>query len=283
MQTGDNYPVTMPELRTQAMGARWYSTDALLAEIKGGIDALCGGFFEGEIRVEHLELAPERNRFELNDALTDTIAAIGEWFDRVGSSLLNDAREEQAATRYQKLGAQSLERLLDQLQNNPALAHLLHDLEGELPSARTNRPEPRMKEEGTGKPAAKSKRRVIVKPLQRPEGSDRSPVLTFLTFAYDLLEGSARLWDYDPDNGILTFNIRHPLWVKADETSGKHMAKHDRQVMRLQEWVAFKLLLLLAEHVMLPTSSRTGHGSIGRQSLGISTCLSAVCNVSEKS
>jgi hypothetical protein len=249
MQTGDAYPVTIPELRVQAMGAGWYGRDATLAEIKEGIDALASGYFEGSIKAERVVLAPERTKFELDDALTDVLALIGDWFDKVGRALMNNAREEQQEKRYRELGDRSLERLLTQLQDNPALAGLAVDLRDVLPAARTNRPRNPSGSTSGRKVSSTPTRRVVVTPRQQPEGSPGSPVSTFITFAYELLKGSARLWEYESETGVLTFNIRHPLWIRVDETNGKHLPKHDKQVMNLQEWLAFKLLLLLADGV----------------------------------
>ncbi len=119
-----------------------------------------------------------------------------------------------------------------------------------LPPAKADPPEKKSKETEGEKKDRKppTSRRVVAKPREPREGSERSSMPSFITFAYEMLYGSSRLWEYDADTGVLTFNIRHPLWAKVDETEGKHLARHDQQVMRLQEWLAFKVLKLLAKH-----------------------------------
>lgn len=51
-----------------------------------------------------------------------------------------------------------------------------------------------------------------------------------------MMEGSDDLWQFDSQQGVLTFNIRHPTWVAC--------AERDLTVMQLQEYVAIQALTL---------------------------------------
>jgi hypothetical protein len=53
------------------------------------------------------------------------------------------------------------------------------------------------------------------------------------------------LWELDIEMGVLTFNVRHPLWTRLDETNGKHMPRNARMIMHLQEWLTLQVLNLL--------------------------------------
>ena len=250
MQEGDAYPVTMNELRVQAMGAKWYNSE--MPELKEGIDALCSGHFEGVITAENIELAPERNKFAVDDALTDVYVAIADWYDKVGRHIIHDERVEREEQRYQKLGGESLAWLMEELSNNPSLASLARNLRGVLPAAPAESPkpadEPRSKEKSERRQRDSSQsRRVVVRSPNKPSQQSRGRGVGFLSYAYELLKGSVRLWEYDPPSGVLTLNIRHPLWTKVDQTNGKHTAKNDRQIKHLQEWLALQLLMLLAK------------------------------------
>ena len=249
LPAGEDYPITAAEMRIQALGARLTGKKGF-AETKDGLDALCSGYFEGTITAEKVALNEDRTKFELNDALREFYFLIGYWLDDVGKNFVNDEREKRAERRYQDLGEKSLESLLSQLRDNAALARLAQQLNGMLPPAKADPPEKKSKETEGEKKDRKppTSRRVVAKPREPREGSERSSMPSFITFAYEMLYGSSRLWEYDADTGVLTFNIRHPLWAKVDETEGKHLARHDQQVMRLQEWLAFKVLKLLAKH-----------------------------------
>jgi hypothetical protein len=68
------------------------------------------------------------------------------------------------------------------------------------------------------------------------------------------MEGSSRLWELDALNGILHFNIRHPLWVQCDTQD----AAGARKVCQLQEFIAIQALTLhSAPPDSLPIMGRT--------------------------
>lgn len=248
-QDGDPSSAGAKEFRAQAMGLGWYGGDAP-ESVKQGIDALYSGFFEGSVSAEGIVLHPERKKFEIGDALTDVYALIGDWYEKIGSAYLNDEQEQRAEQRYQELGEQSLRRLMDAFSNNPAFAPLNHELRGVLPVSGSSGPEAGRKKEKEKDSSSSSprSRRVVVRPKREPSENPRPRSGGFLSFAYEFLRGSARLWEYDHESGVLTFNIRHDLWGKVDKT-GKQNLKTDKRVMHLQEWLAFKLLLLLATHI----------------------------------
>ncbi len=63
------------------------------------------------------------------------------------------------------------------------------------------------------------------------------------------MPGASPLFVFGLQSGMPTFNILHPVWVMLDENrDAKHVARHDKQVMRLQEWLAFKVLLAIGTY-----------------------------------
>jgi hypothetical protein len=93
----------------------------------------------------------------------------------------------------------------------------------------------------------KRPRRVVVSPPERAGDAKQQENRPMLRFSYEMLM-SSRLWEFDAETGVLTFNVRHPTWVRLDETDGKRTARNDRQIMHLQEWLTLKLLLILSRH-----------------------------------
>lgn len=242
-RTDDHYPVTVREAQPQAMGARVLA----LEEVKQAFDTLGGGYFEGEITVQNITLHPDRTKFELDDALKDLYFLLGEWYLEVGQQYLTDARTEQQEERYTQLGEESLARLMSQLENG-ALSSFASDLGEYLGRSRTSSSGQRRSSSSPRKQAEKDERQPVKVSPKPKTGSDTSTT-GFLRFAYDTMPGSSRLWEYDTEERVLTFNIRHPLWVALDETDGKHTSRNDRQIMALQEWLAFKVLLGLARGI----------------------------------
>jgi hypothetical protein len=246
VEAGDDYPVTATEFRRQADGAKWTQ----IPEVKAALEALTSGFFEGIISVERISLHPERTKFVVDDALKSMAIMLGQWFDDVGRGHMNEVREDQQNQRYIRLGTKSVERLTELLRKGEGrLGLAAEDLKEVLPSRRMTRPDKKTpSESGSKRPNTRgvAKKRILVKPKEDADKSDGSPVTPFIGFAYDLLEGSEHLWHFDLLEGVLTFNVRHPLWRETDEDSqGRHNAQTDRQIMALQEWVAFKIIHLL--------------------------------------
>lgn len=241
-RNGDAYSVPWREFTTQAMGSRW------LREVKDAFDALGSGYFEGLISVERIELAPERTKFLMNDALRALYLVLHRWHEEHGQAQFEDEQEVAREKRYKELGQRSLARIL----GGRAFSSIAKGLSGILPEApprpRKTKPEPTPQEEADDARIPRKKRVVVGPPPTPSERAPRSRKPSFtLSFAYEALD-SNRLWEYDIEEAVLTLNIRHPLWVKVDETDGKHTSKHDRWVMHLQEWLAMKLLVLLSRH-----------------------------------
>lgn len=277
MEADSDYPISMKEFSQQARGRGW--SDDLDAAFK----ALGSGHFEGVITCKNIVLHPERNKFEYNDALQMLYLIIGQWFDEVGVGHFEDEQEATREARYQELGLASCERIRERL-HDPAFASLWDSLRsvvehGRLGSghADPSRGEPdgfeddsslRTGQGGVGTP--KTPREPGESGGSRSSGGERGPDRPGdtpigvtgprgrkrqlvkgdslgLWFEYSILPDSVRLWEFDFERGVLSFNVRHPIWVKLDETNGKHIAKNRRWIMHLQEWLALEVLHLLLQ------------------------------------
>lgn len=242
MRTDDNYPISMKEFRTQAMGSGY------LVEFLEAFAVLGSGYFEGVVLLQNVELDPTRTRFVMNDALRASYFVVDRWFREHGQKHYETEQESRREQRYKELGERSLSHLLDKLAKDPTLHSVLEELLGV-----SGKPQPR--EARSASTASTTKRRRTVaerKSAPKPDGdtpdqSQRSPAT--LRFGYEVIPGYANLWDYDWDTATIVFNILHPTWVSLDETAeGKHTARHDRQIMHLQLFVGLEVVMLLAEH-----------------------------------
>lgn len=252
MQEDDNYPIQWSEFTIQALGTRWLTETA----VKEAFDALGSGFFEGVIRIQNVELAPERTKFVLNDALKASYIAIYLWFRDHGRKQYENEREARREQRYQELGEKSLRRIYDILESDPAFAGLQPSLVTEAPI-----PNLRRKPEKDEAKADETKRkRIIARHPDDEEGrptrerkprekihAETEPQRAPLRYGYETMPGSDRLFEVDFSAATIVFNTRHPVWEMLDETGGKRTTRHDRQIMHLQEFTTLEILVLLAQ------------------------------------
>jgi hypothetical protein len=268
MEYDGNYPVTMREVENQFRGGKLHM---LFKEI---VEVLTSGFFEGIIRCEGITLHPERTKFEYDDALSDLFMLLGSsWYEQYGKAHYENEQERSREQRYQRLGLESLDYLRASLP--PSLWDMLRAAvkigrlgEGHVAPAK-GRPngfeeEPSLRTGQGGAGTAKTPREHTEPrnpqedPKDRPgdmptgalgpDGRERRLVRgdsEGLWFEYSPLFANSHLWEFNRETGVLTFNIKHPVWVSVDETNGRHTTKNARQVKELQEWLAHEVLRLL--------------------------------------
>lgn len=234
--------------------------------VRDAVTVLDSGFFEGNIKCQHIELNADRTSFVYNDALHGLYVVLSNWYDEHGQKLYEAEREEDDRNRYERLGAASLEKLKELLQNSlwkkfgrptpepdgtEEAEETTDDEGGEKPGTRGG--------DGTGgggEPrggSGEGKHPTKPRPGGSGDSGDKSRASVHgasqgLSFSYDELPGNMRLWEFDFQTGTLILNIRHPVWVKLDETKGKHTARNDKWIMHLQEWLALELLNLLVSY-----------------------------------
>jgi hypothetical protein len=221
---------------------------------------LLSGIFEGEILLEHPERLKNRKGFEVNEPFVEACVAIEEWFNNHGKQHLDEEKELRNGERYQMLG----ELLLKNIEGIPILADAVKNFElgtvgdGHFDSDKLKpvgkQPHKSVSIEGTdkrgsgnssgggeggGEPASE---RDTHYPLTAagPRGKRRTIVRkgsTGLQIAHDELPGSARRWELDPKQGILTFNVRHPDWLELEGDK--------RKIMQYQEIITSHVLVIL--------------------------------------
>jgi len=218
------------------------SGDAMLT---AALEALGSGYFEGEVTASRVKLHPDRKKFEYNDALIGLLAVISHWFDTVGKAFVDQERELRTNERYSRLGQQSLDNLLAKLQQNPRLSQLFDSLSAVLP--RAARPDQSPSKPRQPREPAGERRPVVARPRQQSsqDGSQPAKAPAFLSFVYDIIDGP-QVWQYNPMTAQLTLNVSHPLWVRMDDTNGRHLVKNDRYILMFQDWLAMEVLHLLA-------------------------------------
>lgn len=267
-----NSGITWKEFMNQARGFK-------MGDLTEGFAALGSGVFEGVIRCENVVLAPERTKFEQSDALEELYLAIADWFEREGNLHYDQDRQLAQRERHQQLALQSLERLQDlfHLPEYAVLRDALRDTvevgrlgpghvdpeQGKL-NGPDDGPSTRTGQGGAGKErttGGKNPRTVPPEERDRdrpgdmptgskgPRGSKRQLVKgdsTGLWLNHEPFEFSQHLWEFDRSEGILAFNIIHPLWQRLDDPDNpKRGAKHDKWVLHLQDWIILNVLSLL--------------------------------------
>ena len=260
MMLGDDFGVPMSTFANQARaGTLWEFVET-------AVSVLSSGFFEGCIKCENIELNADRGSFAYNDALHGLYEVLNTWYEEHGQSLFEAEREENDRDRYELLGSQSLERLRELLADT-----LWKRFGNSSPNPEGDEATPGTADGDTGtKPGTRGggdsdrdpgpggdtkQPNKPAKPKQGgpgDEGGNKKATVRGsaqgLSFSYDELPGSTRLWQFDFTTGTLILNIRHPIWVKLDETKGRHTARNDKWIMHLQEWLALELLNLLVTY-----------------------------------
>jgi len=266
---GQNGKVIVGELDNDyrfSFGLFARSADSLLSDEVSA--ALRSGMFEGEIVGEKVKLHSTRKTFEKDDAFVGFCTALEAWFHKHGADHLKDVKEARRDQRYQELGTQSL-REIEAMLRDPAFNDIrlvLQDFKlgtvgightkpvrGSVTGQQTESSISTHEgftpkgEEGGGGSSGEHKKPREDKPnhhpytVAGPRGKQRMLVKNDsvgLQFSYIAMDGSDRLWELDARQGILHFNVNHPIWVACDVS--------DRKVMQLQETVAVYVLTLKA-------------------------------------
>ena len=224
------------------------------------------GMFEGEILGEKVTLHSERKSFNEDNAFVGFCTTLEVWLRKHGEKYLDEISEAQHDKRYQKLGLQSLDVLKEAILTCPAFAEHKKVLEsfatGSVGDGHSPLPEkseigPQTEKsisiqggfttkDGDGSsdqhvPATTNKPGHLPFTATGPHGKHRTLVKhdsVGLQFSYDKMEGSDRLWMLDTKQGILHFNVHHPLWVSCDVS--------DRKIRQLQETIALNALIIEA-------------------------------------
>lgn len=279
MEANNPSSISIQDFGRQARMTKWKD------DINAVISALTSGYFEGTISSSAISLSPERTKFENNVALRELYYALGLWFEEHGKSQFKNEQDASRENRYQELGLQSQERIRDFL-NQPAGERIMAALHATVKfgrlgnghvsptSGKPNGLEPissvRVGQGGAGVPRKPSDTPSKPKPPKAesnegrkdrpgdtpfgttgPRGTNRRLVRgdsQGLWYEHSDLATSSRLWEFDLELGVLTFNVRHPLWTRLDETNGKHIAKNKRWILHLQEWLTLQVLNLLVQY-----------------------------------
>jgi hypothetical protein len=248
------------------------STDGLLdGEV---IDALKSGLFEGEITTQKGNLHASRRTFVRDDHFLTLCTAIEQWFTEVGKKCQTDLKRELQTQRLQELGLASMS-VIEHLVNDPRFEALLRVIKGfhfgNIGCGHTGLPirgeqdhtaialhgtEARgrpKKDKGEGREEPEHENLEHHPFTVAGDRGERRKLVrrtSFgLQFSHEAMPGSPRLWELDCEQGILTFNIRHPLWTACDE-------KSDAAVMRLQEHVTIQALILYSQPETLRVAQR---------------------------
>jgi len=229
------------------------------------LEALRSGVFEGEIIGEHIKLTPQRTCFKKDDAFIDLCLLMNEWYAQQGKHHYQKAKNESQEVRYQNLGVLSLQ-VLEKLLKKPEYSILLETIKNIFPTGNIGeghstpnqkildvqsesaistqggpnktRTQTAPTKKSSTKPSHENPKHVPFSSLG-PRGKYRRLVRSNsvgIQFAHDTMYDSPDLWKLDKEEGVIVFNITHPLWTECD--------KNDTLICRLQEHVALQVLTL---------------------------------------
>lgn len=229
------------------------------------LDGMNKGLIAGNITATGVELAPHRNNFVRGtDAYLSFCEALEEWYHEHGAQHLNVEKRRRRAERYQRLGIRTMVNLQEAISTNTRLASIVDGIRLGTIGAGHSRPDPDRvigKSErtsmttrgGAGKKRPPYNRDSSVKRSKPereytghkpgsvfgPDGNSRMVVegnSVGVHFEYRTFETEFRLWFFNPESGVLSFNIRHPSWNECESS--------DWKLMRLQEHIALNALLI---------------------------------------
>lgn len=207
------------------------------------IEAIRSGIFEGEILAEKVTLNPSRKSFEVNDALIGLYDCMYRWYEDHARQFLESEKEAREASRYQDLGLQSMNSLVQIFKSDEnretfkqfreliklgtiGTGHAKKSAVGTQGQKAASTEgcqggsQPRSAGNGEAKPKPKTDHsKHWPGTVQGPRGQFRRLVKNDslgLQFAFDDIEGSPKLWEFNTDSGTIIFNITHPLWVACD-------------------------------------------------------------------
>ena len=239
-------------------------------DLKLAFDALRSGFFEGEITCQNIELDVKRTKFVFGDPLEYFYLFIGEWFKTHGHEFFEIEREQTRESRWSQLGADS-RRHLRELLARPEHRGLWEDATELLPGlgfddaegasepldVKSDKPEPSTREPRERRPHVR--RTPSESPADKggldgeaaEEGGTRRAQKGGrggIRFQHSPLALNTHLWEFDLSTGVLTFNVKHPVWEQLDETDGKHLRRNTKWVLDLQDWLVIEVLALVLVH-----------------------------------
>lgn len=266
-EMGVIYPITWKDFLNQARGGGWTTMSDVF-------DVLGSGYFEGSIRASGISLAPERTRFEYNDAIVALYATLDRWYSEIGKTHFEAEKDLLRDERYHKIGLAVMQSIREMLRL-PEFEGLTQGIQSHLnighigeghgdvkkrvgddrqPSTRVGQGGAgRARGAGNGQGGERSpdgKNRdgdmpfgVVGKGKRRTEVKDDSLGLWIEVTDF---EYSTRLWEFDHKRGVLSFNSSNVLWAELDgEYSKRRTSKNDRMLEHLQKWIILKVLVLL--------------------------------------
>ncbi|MHB8483800.1 MAG: ATP-binding protein [Nitrospiria bacterium] len=223
--------------------------------------ALKSGIFSGEIVAEKVTLHQNRKTFERNEASVGFCNAIDEWYKQIGAKIIDEVRSERDNERYQDLGLKLMSCIKDLLDDPEfeALREVVKSFKFGSQGTGHYETQPDGKEstkaisihgagttrEMSGEHAGQENRPKREHPghtpftVAGPKGNNRRLVKdnsTGLSYDFQPMYGSSKLWELDMATGYLNFNVAHPHWVECKQK--------DRWVERLVKFITIQALTL---------------------------------------
>ncbi len=247
------------------------------------VEVISSGIFEGTMRAEKVKLVKERTHFEKNETLEDFCKYIELWVKDYGKQYVKEIKDESKNELWQLTGVRSLKTIEDLLQlpeykdlkdvfglfkigtvghshSGFAKGKKLTDLK-ELSTLYDDNGENGEPSSGSDKTPNKGESKSLNKEsnkAQGPQGTKRKIVTKQgigLELRYEEMSGKSVLWEFDLQTGSITFNVRHPLWERAE--------RKERVLIRLQEYIIVAALTIETR----PRDLRSAHQEFAQQQL----------------
>ncbi len=238
----------------------WISDEAM--------NILRSGTFEGTIVSSKCSLHQNRKEFHEDENLMNFCLHLDAWAKNHGSRYIISLKDSQKDLWLQAVGSVAMSHLEEQIKQE--MPHLLEVIKAfkvgsigighdGFTGNKKEQPfnvvaiKPDLSDHepgysGSEKVNGKSRPGHVPYGVAGPKGARRKLVRghsTGIQFAYEELPGNDHHWEFNQENGLITFNIRSNVWEKMEQAG-------ERNLILYQQYCAIKALEMLLE----PPASR---------------------------
>lgn len=227
--------------------------------------ALLSGIFEGQVLTRTAKWDPDRVGFKQDDGLRQLCLYLKQWYDEVGSKILDEMREDRRGIRYQEIGVRVMRWLEDELKL-PEWQHLISSSVGNIGTGHTKpkrgtvmgktdnkeisvdggslqqreREQKNSNDNSVDDNKRKERESHVPITVVGPKGKKRVLVegkSIGISLEVSEMLGESRAFRFLQERGLIEVNSRYPLFIRCDEASDLVLAKY-------QQFIVMQALIL---------------------------------------
>ncbi len=230
------------------------------------IKLLTSGVFEGHITTSKCSLLPNRQEFAENDYCLQFNIHLDLWAKNHGQKYVIELKDENRDAWLQALGSVAINGLEEKIKAMPHLANLVKGFKmgtigpghkdfpkiSKTQKFKSTKVKPSQNKTPEDKPVSDTPggdKDQSTYPghmpatVGGPRGTRRKPIRgdsTGIQFVYEEMMGSDHHWEFDPEYGMVIFNIRSNIWSTMEQAG-------ERNLILYQQYIAIKALELQLE------------------------------------